>query len=101
MQQINARFAGNNYTTDVLSFVAGEETGPVLLPPASATFLGDIVISLPQATRQARTAANPVAREVDMLLAHGMLHVLGYDHSTRSEAIQMNALQSRVLGSQA
>ena len=57
--------------TDVLSFPSGEKD-----------FLGDIVIDVPYAARQARSRVHSTAREVQILLAHGLLHLLGYDHET-------------------
>ncbi len=97
MRRLNRHYAGNDYTTDVLAFSAREDTQPFQTPPSSETFLGDIVIALPQAARQARAAGHSLAREIDLLLTHGVLHLLGYDHANRREARQMEALQARVL----
>jgi len=75
MRRLNATFRGKDRTTDVLSFPAGG--GP---DPGSRRLLGEIAISLPQAARQARAAGHPLAREARILLIHGYLHLLGYDH---------------------
>lgn len=75
VRRLNARFRGKDTTTDVLSFPFGGER----LPDGSRP-LGDIVISLPQAARQAREAGHPLALEVRLLALHGYLHLLGYDH---------------------
>lgn len=97
MRRLNGRFAGNDYTTDVLSFPALEPTAPFAAPPAADVFLGDIVIALPQAARQARAAEHSLAREVDLLVTHGVLHLLGYDHATPAQKRAMDALQARAL----
>ena len=69
----------------MLSFPAGEGGG---------AFLGDIVISVPYATRQARRRGDTALREMDRLLVHGYLHLLGYDHETDDG--EMDALEARV-----
>src|SRR2546422_5637508 len=65
------RFLGKNRTTDVLSF-----------PEDDASRLGDILISAPQARRQARQLGHSVTEELKVLLLHGVLHLAGYDHET-------------------
>lgn len=83
MATLNGRWRGKKSSTDVLAFPAeGEDEG----------FLGDIVISVPFATRQARQRGEPASRELDRLLIHGYLHLLGYDHETDSG--QMDALEA-------
>jgi rRNA maturation RNase YbeY len=59
--------------------------------PVTSSMLGDVVISLPQASRQAKQAGHSLDREVAVLIAHGLLHLMGYDHerSTR-EASRMS-----------
>ena len=99
MQRLNRDFAGNDYVTDVLSFPAREDTGTFQSPHGQPIFLGDIAIAIPQAARQARTAGHPLQREVELLLAHGILHLLGHDHATRREREHMDALQASVLSS--
>ena len=76
MRTLNRRYRRKDRTTDVLSFPFRE--GPY--PDVSGLALGDIVISLPAAERQAREAGDPLQRELDRLLVHGLLHLLGYDH---------------------
>jgi probable rRNA maturation factor len=85
MATLNGRWRRRNRPTDVLSFPAGG---------SADGFLGDIVISVPYATRQARRRREPAAREIDRLLLHGYLHLLGYDHET--DQGQMEALESRL-----
>ena len=96
MRRLNREFAGNDYVTDVLSFDAREDSGAFRMPLGD-TVLGDIVIALPQAARQAREAGHPLAQELDLLLAHGVLHLLGYDHGMPADARRMEALQMQIL----
>jgi probable rRNA maturation factor len=60
-------------------------------PAAQPGLLGDVVISLPTATRQAAEHDRPIIQEVTFLLAHGLLHLLGYDHANRREEQDMKA----------
>lgn len=76
MRKFNLKFRKKDRTTDVLSFPGGEETMEGLVN------LGDIVISVPTAFRQAREAGWPLATEIKKLLTHGILHLMGYDHET-------------------
>jgi probable rRNA maturation factor len=85
MRALNRRYRGKDRPTDVLAFPAGS-TG--------ADFLGDIVISIPYAAREARKRREPQAREIDRLLVHGLLHLMGYDHETDDG--EMDALEARV-----
>jgi probable rRNA maturation factor len=93
MRQANRQFRGKDRTTDVLSFPggdggagpsAGAGTGPSAAggagPSAGGGHLGDVLISVPQARRQAAAAGRDPGREIRVLLLHGMLHCLGYDH---------------------
>lgn len=86
MRELNRRYRGRERTTDVLSF-AGEET------PEGA-HLGDVVISLPVAARQAREAGHELAMELRELALHGVLHCLGHDHET--DGGEMAALESEL-----
>lgn len=85
MAGLNRRWRGKDRPTDVLAFPAES---------AAAGFLGDIVISIPYATRQARRRGESRVREVDRLLLHGYLHLLGYDHETDDG--EMEALEARL-----
>ncbi len=86
MRSLNRRFRGIDRTTDVLSFSLREGAFGGLRPNA----LGDIVISVPRAERQAREAGHPLGREIEILLIHGLVHLLGYDHErSPSEARRM------------
>lgn len=84
MAGLNRRWRRKDRATDVLAFPAGGGGG----------FLGDIVICVPYATRQARRHGETPAREIDRLLLHGYLHLLGYDHET--DHGEMEALEARL-----
>ena len=87
MRTLNRRWRGKDRSTDVLAF-------PTNGHGAGRGFLGDIVISVPYAAREARRRREPAAREVDRLLVHGLLHLMGYDHETDDG--EMDALEARV-----
>ena len=89
MRALNARFRGKDRTTDVLSFPADVGHGAGGSRP-----LGDIVISVTQAARQARGAGHALLREIRRLLLHGDLHLLGYDHEVDDGT--MRRLESRL-----
>ena len=77
MREYNRRFRGHDAPTDVLSFACDPFPGVDGEP-----HLGDIVISVPAAERQARQARHGLGRELKILALHGYLHLLGYDHET-------------------
>ena len=85
MQQLNRDFRGKDVPTDVLSFPGGEST--------EGYHLGDVVISIPTARRQALEGGIAEQRELRTLLIHGALHCLGYDHET--DEGEMDRLESR------
>ncbi len=94
MRSLNRRFRGIDRTTDVLSFSFREGAFGDLRPDA----LGDIIVSVPQAERQAREAGHPLLREIEILLIHGLLHLLGYDHERGpSEARRMRRREQQFL----
>ena len=82
MRALNRKFRRKNKTTDVLTF------------PGDAPLLGEIVISIDQARRQAAGEKHSLATEVRYLILHGILHALGYDHET--DHGEMNALEVKV-----
>jgi len=92
MQQLNLEYMGIDSPTDVLSFPV-----PFLNPDTGNPYLGDILISYPTAARQAKTAGHPVSEEISLLLVHGILHLLGYDHTTPEEKTAMWDIQDTIL----
>jgi len=87
IRRLNRRYRKKNRATDVLAFPMQEGEGPQVHP----NLLGDVVISLPTATIQAAAHDRPIVEEVTFLLAHGLLHLLGYDHATKREEREMSA----------
>ena len=77
LRRLNASFRGKDHATDVLSFPAAEK----------GAFLGDIAISLGRARAQARDFGHSVEYEVQILMLHGVLHLMGYDHESDSGAM--------------
>lgn len=86
MRSFNRRYRRKDRTTDVLSFPAG--------PGAPPGFLGDLVISAPEARRQARSARIPLRGAMEKLLLHGLLHLLGYDHEIDDG--EMDAIEAKL-----
>ena len=103
LREYNRRYRGLDEPTDVLAFAAQEppKDQRFQAPPGTEHWLGDIVISLPRARRQAREAGHPVDVEVRLLAVHGFLHLLGYDHTEPAEETAMTGLANRILGSSA
>jgi len=92
ISELNARYRGRAEPTDVLSFPAVDRRAPVSLPRRGASgkgrrsktaeFLGDIAISPSTARRNAKKLGRTLPSELQILILHGMLHLLGYDHET-------------------
>lgn len=76
MRSLNRDWRGKDAATDVLSFSLQEGR----FPGVQSTLLGDIVISVPVASRQAAACGHSLNAEIDRLLVHGIAHLLGYDH---------------------
>lgn len=85
IRDLNRRFRDVDRATDVLSFPDGD------VLPSGRTLLGEIVISLPTARRQASELGHDEVRELSELILHGVLHLIGYDHE--NDRGQMNALE--------
>ncbi len=104
---LNQQFRGIDRPTDVLSFpmldfhgiVAGEYEvqDEDVNPDTGEVVLGDIVLSLPRIVRQAEEYGHSQLREFAFLIAHSMLHLLGYDHVEDSERLVMEQKQKQVL----
>lgn len=99
LREYNSRYRGLDEPTDVLAFPARQQATDQRFqsPPGTEDWLGDIVISLPRARRQARKAGHPIDAEVRLLAVHGFLHLLGYDHAAPAEEATMTALTNRIL----
>ena len=92
LRDLNREYLGIDAATDVLSFPANETD-----PDTGAAYLGDVVIAVPQAQAQAERAGHPLASELQLLVVHGVLHLLGHDHADPEGKARMWAVQTDVL----
>ena len=92
LKELNRDYLGIDAPTDVLSFPASETD-----PETGARYLGDILISIPRAKSQATAAGHPLESEVQLLVVHGVLHLLGHDHANAEEKSRMWKAQSEIL----
>lgn len=91
---LNRDWRGKDRPTDVLSF-SQLEGEPI---PGVPLMLGDVIISLETAKRQADERGHSLDQEVQILLVHGIVHLLGYDHEVESEAEEMEAIEREIHG---
>jgi probable rRNA maturation factor len=92
IRRLNDRFAGDDYPTDVLAF-------PMLEDDGSSEMLGDVVVCPEVAEGNAQKLGHGLDDELDILLVHGTLHLLGYDHQNEDEKKKMEARLREILGS--
>lgn len=92
LHELNREFLGVDAPTDVLSFPASESD-----PETGTPYLGDILISIPRATEQAQASGHSVEAEVQLLVVHGTLHLMGHDHAEAEEKARMWAAQAEVM----
>lgn len=90
LRQLNRDFLGHDYATDVLSFPSAETE-------AGERYFGDIAISLPRAAAQALAGGHSFEAELQLLVVHGVLHLLGHDHADRRGRARMWAAQAEIL----
>ena len=91
IQALNLKYMGQNKVTDVLAFPAGDG------PPGEDPYIGDLIICLAQAHRQAQAGGHSLAKEVELLAVHGTLHLLGHDHDTPEGKQRMWSRQAEIL----
>jgi probable rRNA maturation factor len=97
MRKLNHLYRRKNYATDVLAFAMNEPDGNTRSRAgAIPRLLGDVIVSVPTARRQANEADRTILDEVTMLLAHGLLHLLGWDHETPALAKVMRVETERL-----
>jgi probable rRNA maturation factor len=89
IRALNREWRDVDRPTDVLSFALSD-------PPGIGPLLGDVVMSVETATRRARDEGRPVARELERYLAHGLLHLLGFDHERPEDARRMARIEARL-----
>ena len=92
LKELNRDYLGIDAPTDVLSFPASE-----MDPETGARYIGDILISIPRAKSQAEAAGHPLESEVQLLVVHGVLHLLGHDHAEAEEKSRMWKAQAEIL----
>jgi probable rRNA maturation factor len=94
LHKLNLEYLGFDAPTDVLSFPASE-----IDPETKVPYLGDILISIPRAEEQAKTAGHSLEAELQILVVHGSLHLLGFDHAETEDKARMWSAQTQVLDS--
>lgn len=113
VQSLNLTYLGIDAPTDVLSFPSQDDSMqdpnmqapnmPLELPPElaaeQAAYLGDLVIAFPYSKKQAEQNQRTLAEELSLLVVHGTLHLLGYDHVTVKEEQEMWSVQADILAS--
>lgn len=92
IQQLNRDFLEIDAPTDVLSFPADYTD-----PDTDANYLGDVIISYPRAVEQAAAGGHPLNAELQLLVTHGVLHLLGFDHAEPEEKEEMWSVQAEIL----
>ena len=92
IRELNRIHCGKDRPTDVLSFPLAEVSDPV----GGERLLGDVVISIETARRQAADYGAPLEAELNRLLVHGVLHVIGHDHKRADERKRMKAEERRI-----
>lgn len=101
VQKLNRDYRGVDEPTDVIAFYMLPQDGDdssFVLPPDGVTHLGEVIISYPQAAEQAGEQGHPVEQELALLIIHGILHLLGYDHEQPEEEVKMRAREQELLG---
>ena len=92
IQTLNRQYRDDDAPTDVLSFTSGHTD-----PETGKLYLGDVLISYPQAKSQAKTRGHHVDDELQLLVVHGVLHLLDYDHLVPNEKEHMWDIQESIL----
>jgi probable rRNA maturation factor len=92
IQRLNRKYLDIDSPTDVLAFPAGE-----INPESGGLYLGDVIISYPEALTQANAENQPVETELQLLVIHGVLHLSGFDHADEDSKASMWAAQQTIL----
>ncbi len=96
LHELNRRYRHVDAPTDVLAF-PNEARGPFVGAPGLPRYLGDVVVSFPRAASQAAEAGHSVEAELQLLVVHGVLHLLGYDDETKRQRERMWKAQAEIL----
>jgi probable rRNA maturation factor len=100
VKQLNRDYRGVDETTDVLAFYMLPQKAvddSFTLPPDGVTRLGEVIVSYPQAIEQAREQGHSTEKELALLVIHGILHLLGYDHEEPEGEAKMRAREKELL----
>jgi len=97
IRQLNREYRGIDTPTDVLSFPLSTPEELAQAPEETEVLLGYVVISVETAREQARQQGHSIKRESALLLTHGLLHLLGYDHGSEEERERMRQMESEVV----
>ena len=103
VRELNQSYLGRDEPTDVIAFSLLPEPHierdlpPFIQPPDGALHLGEVIISYPQAVIQAEEHGHSVERELAILIIHGVLHLLGYEHDKPELERQMRARETEIL----
>jgi probable rRNA maturation factor len=92
IESLNKKYLGISAPTDVLSFPTNYPD-----PDSGTIYLGDVLVSFPRAVAQAREAGHLVDQELQFLVVHGILHLLGHDHEKVDEGRKMWTAQAEIL----
>ena len=102
MRQLNLSYLGKDVPTDVLAFSmlpeqSGGDLAPFVAPPDGIQHLGEVIIAYPQAVIQAEEHQHSIKREIAILIIHGVLHLLGYEHDKPELEREMRAREAEIL----
>jgi probable rRNA maturation factor len=97
LQELNRLYLGRDAPTDVLAFPVGGGDGRFVAAPEDEAYLGDLLISYPQAEKQAATFGHSLRDELSLLTIHGVLHLLGYDDRDEQGRATMWAIQDEIM----
>ncbi len=102
VQRLNRTYGGKDEPTDVLAFPmlsqpGQEDESSFVVPPDGVHHLGELVISYPEAALQAGEQGHQIEQELALLIVHGVLHLLGYDHEQPEGGQRMRAKEDEIL----
>ena len=92
IREFNRQYLGVDAPTDVLAFSNGE-----IDPDSGEVYLGDVILCYPRAQAQARAGGHAIEAELQLLVVHGVLHLLGHDHAEQEQKSRMWAAQAEIL----
>lgn len=103
IRQLNKDYLGEDEPTDVLSFAMlpeplAKDVTPFVVPPDGVRHLGEVIIAYHQAVIQAEEHQHSIKKEIAILIVHGVLHLLGYDHDEPEPEREMRAREAEILG---